>query len=74
MNGKPLENARSSDLRGSWQALQRAAQRARQVAVQTGTDLVVTRNGVLEHIKPQPTPTPTPTPELDSPETKAESA
>ncbi|HPU18995.1 MAG TPA: hypothetical protein PLC50_02135 [Alicycliphilus sp.] len=74
MNGKTLENARSSDLRGSWQALQRAAQRAREVAVQTGTDLVVTRNGVLEHIKPQPTPTPTPTPELDSPETKAESA
>ena len=74
MNGKPLENARSSDLRGSWQALQRAAQRAREVAVQTGTDLVVTRNGMLEHIKPQPTPTPTPTPELDSPETKAESA
>ena len=74
MNGKPLENARSSDLRGSWQALQRAAQRAREVAVQTGTDLVVTRNGVLEHIKPQPTPTPTPPPELDSPETKAESA
>ena len=74
MNGKPLENARSSDLRGSWQALQRAAQRAREVAVQTGTDLVVTRNGVLEHIKPQPTPTPPPTPELDSPETKAESA
>ena len=74
MNGKPLENARSSDLRGSWQALQRAAQRAREVAVQTGTDLVVMRNGVLEHIKPQPTPTPTPTPELDSPETKAESA
>ena len=74
MNGKTLENARSSDLRGSWQALQRAAQRAREVAVQTGTDLVVTRNDVLEHIKPQPTPTPTPTPELDSPETKAESA
>ena len=74
MNGKTLENARSSDLRGSWQALQRAVQRAREVAVQTGTDLVVTRNGVLEHIKPQPTPTPTPTPELDSPETKAESA
>ena len=74
MNGKTLENARSSDLRGSWQALQRAAQRAREVAVQTGTDLVVTRNGVLEHIKPQPTPTRTPTPELDSPETKAESA
>ena len=74
MNGKTLENARSSDLRGSWQALQRAAQRAREVAVQTGTDLVVVRNGVLEHIKPQPTPTPTPTPELDSPETKAESA
>ena len=55
MNGKPLENARSSDLRGSWQALQRAAQRAREVAVQTGTDLVVTRNGVLEHDYPKST-------------------
>ena len=55
MNGKTLENARSSDLRGSWQALQRAAQRAREVAVQTGTDLVVTRNGVLEHDYPKST-------------------
>ena len=33
MNGKTLENARSSDLRGSWQALQRAAQRARECEV-----------------------------------------
>ena len=44
MNGKPLENARSSDLRGSWQALQRAAQRAREVAVQTGTAIVVSKD------------------------------
>ena len=44
MNGKTLENARSSDLRGSWQALQRAAQRAREVAVQTGTAIVVSKD------------------------------
>jgi hypothetical protein len=56
MNGKTLENARSSDCAAPGR-LCSAPRSAREVAVQTGTDLVVTRNGVLEHIKPQPTPT-----------------
>ena len=51
-NTKPIENARDSDLRMSLPALRRAAQRARDIAQQTGTSLVVSRNGVLEYIKP----------------------
>jgi hypothetical protein len=41
-NPKPIEQARTADLRNS-----RAAQRAREVAVQTGTALVVYREGKL---------------------------
>ena len=51
---QPIENASSPDLRGSWPALQRAAQRARQIAAQTGTALVVVRDGTMEHIYPKP--------------------
>ena len=51
---QPIETAHNSDLRGSWLALQRSAARARQIAMQTGTALVVIRNGVLEHIYPIP--------------------
>lgn len=51
---QPIETAINGDLRGSWLALQRAAARARQLAAQTGTALVVVRNGVLEHVYPQP--------------------
>lgn len=54
MNTKPLDQARNADLRGSWLALQRAAQRARELAAQTGTDLIVSRGGAIDHIKPQP--------------------
>ncbi|MDD2608130.1 MAG: hypothetical protein PHX60_00340 [Giesbergeria sp.] len=50
---QPIENANNADLRGSLLALQRAALRARQIAAQTGTAVVVVRNGVLEHIYPQ---------------------
>lgn len=49
---KPIETAKTRDLLGSWLALQRAARRARELAAQTGTALVVDRNGVLEHIYP----------------------
>jgi hypothetical protein len=49
---KPIETAQTRDLPGSWLAVQRAARRAREVAAQTGTALVVERNGVLEHIYP----------------------
>ena len=47
-----IESAINDDLRGSWLALQRAAMRA----MQTGTALVVVRNGVLEHLYPMPEP------------------
>ena len=52
MSTKPIEQARNADLRGSWPALQRAAQRARQIAAQTGTAIVIVRNGAIEHIYP----------------------
>lgn len=51
---KPIEQAVNADLRGSWPALQRAAQRARELAIQTGTAIVVSHNGVIEYIRPQP--------------------
>lgn len=54
MNSKTIERANTADLRGSLAALQRAARRARELAAQTGTELVVSRNGVIERIKPQP--------------------
>ena len=50
MNPKPIEEARDPDLANSFAALRRAAQRAREVAAQTGTDLIVWRNGKIEHI------------------------
>lgn len=51
---KPIEQSINPDLRGSWPALLRAAQRARALAIQTGTTIVVCRNGVIEHIRPGP--------------------
>jgi hypothetical protein len=53
---KSIDQASTAILRGSWAALQRAARRARELAAQTGTELVVSRNGVIERIKPQPDP------------------
>ena len=35
-------------------ALRRAAQRARELARQTGTVIVISRQGVIEHLQPQP--------------------
>lgn len=53
MNKKPIETARDADLRLSAQAMQRAANRARELAAQTGTAVVVSHGGVLEQIRPQ---------------------
>ncbi len=53
MNKRPIETARDADLRLSWQAMQRAAQRARDLAVQTGTAIVVNRGGIIEQINPK---------------------
>lgn len=53
MNKQPIEQAHDRDLRLSQQALQRAAQRANDVAKSTGTTIVVSRNGVIEHLTPK---------------------
>lgn len=52
MNPKPISSARDNDLRLSPAAMTRAAERARRVAAQTGTLLIVSRNGVIERIHP----------------------
>lgn len=54
MNDAPIATARDADLRLSLPALKRAAERARELAARTGTAIVVSRGGVLEHIVPQP--------------------
>lgn len=48
---KPISHASTAVLRGSLPALQRAAQRARERAVQTGTKLVISRDGVIQRIE-----------------------
>lgn len=45
-----IEQARSSSLKGSVAAMARAAEQAHRIAAQTGTAVVVERNGVLEHL------------------------
>ncbi len=52
MNKQPIETACDADLRMSAQAMQRAAQRARELAARTGTTLVISRQGVIEHLRP----------------------
>ena len=47
-----------ADLKGSLMAIRRAALRARQVAEQTGTDLIVVRAGQVVRVSPQPKMTP----------------
>ena len=53
LNG-PLPASANADIQGSWAAMRRAAQRARQVAQQTGTDLIVVRAGQVVRLTPQP--------------------
>ena len=48
----PIEEARNPLLRSANAALQRAAIRARIIAAQTGTCLVIRRNGVVELVDP----------------------
>lgn len=45
MTQQDLSKARDADLRASLAAMQRAAEMARQTAIQTNTSLVVVRNG-----------------------------
>lgn len=60
MNTRPIETACDPDLRLSVRAIERAALRAREIARQTATALVVSHNGVIELLQPdqftQPTP------------------
>lgn len=53
MTQRPIEEARNSILRGSYKAMKRAALRAREIAQQTGTTIVVSKNGVIEHVQPR---------------------
>ena len=50
MNNLPLSQAKDIDLRLSQVAIERAALRARELAVQTGTDLIVSQDGVIQRI------------------------
>lgn len=47
-----------ADLEGALKALRRAAIRARQIAEQTGTDLIVVRAGQVVRVPPQSKTTP----------------
>jgi hypothetical protein len=53
MNDQPIETARDSDLRLSPQALKRAALRARELAAQTGTGIVISEKGIIHVIHPK---------------------
>ena len=50
MTEADLSEARNPKLRGSWAALQRAAEMARRTAIATETGIVVVRNGKRMHI------------------------
>lgn len=50
MNQNDIEQAKDRDLAGSIHALRRAAKRARQIAAQTGTALIIWRGEQIERI------------------------
>jgi len=50
---REISNAKDPALRDSLAALQRAAAEARRIALHTGTDLIVFRNGEITRIPPQ---------------------
>ncbi len=54
MNPNPISQSTDADMRHSQAALERAAQRAREIAAQTGTAIVISRQGVIEHIYQTP--------------------
>ena len=51
-NDRPLEESKNVDLRNTRPALERAAVRARELAIRTKTQLIVSRNGVIEMLTP----------------------
>ena len=52
MNPREISTAKDPVLRGSYAALLRAAELARQTAIQTNTDLIVVQDGELVRIPP----------------------
>ena len=50
MKTKDISEAKDPDLRASMAALQRAALQARKTAIQTGTNLVIVKDGQLLRI------------------------
>lgn len=53
MKMKDLHEAKDPVLRASAAAMQRAAKLARQIAIQTNTNLVIVKDGKLIHISAQ---------------------
>ncbi|MBE7562967.1 hypothetical protein H7F10_08365 [Acidithiobacillus sp. HP-6] len=51
--GKDIAQARNPDLRASMAAMRRAAQLARQIAIQTNTGIVMVRDGQCVRISAQ---------------------
>jgi LDH2 family malate/lactate/ureidoglycolate dehydrogenase len=47
MTTQPISQSMDADLRHSQAALERAAHRAREIAAQTGTAIVISRQGVI---------------------------
>lgn len=52
MGDKSLVSAKGPDLRFSHQAMRRAALKAREIAAQTGTAIVITEQGVMREVHP----------------------
>jgi hypothetical protein len=50
MTEKDLSQAQDADLPASMAALKRAAEMARQIAIQTNTEIVIVRGGKIESI------------------------
>jgi hypothetical protein len=50
MNPKDISQARNPDLRASMAAMLRAAEMARDIAIQTNTGIVVQKDGKVVHI------------------------
>lgn len=50
MMRRDLSEAKNPDLRGSLAAMRRAAEMARQIAIQTNTEIVIVQDGKPVHI------------------------
>ncbi|MBK9306266.1 MAG: hypothetical protein IPM58_04070 [Nitrospira sp.] len=53
MTMKNIQEAKDADLRASTAAMRRAAEAARKTAIQTGTNLIVVKDGKLTRISAQ---------------------